>query len=189
MLNLLPTTWLRVQKRQWHKSPKADRNGIIVPHQCKLCPRRFKCNVNLTLHVYWHTMNDQKRAQEMNDDPDDPMAVDNSNSEDEDGDTSESELNFLFSPGWIQKFMSLHNVVSVDYEPIEPWINEWLTFLHTEYVIKHHKTLKQVISIILNFDECGFQYKSLPQYSYHGRQEEIRADWFKIKKVIHFNNF
>ena len=96
-------------------------------------------------------------------------------SEDEDGDTSESELNFLFSPGWIQKFMSLHNDVCVDSEPIEPWINEWLTFLHTEYVIKHHKTLKQVISIIVNFDECGFQYKSLPQYSYHGRKEEIRA--------------
>ena len=34
---------------------------------------------------------------------------------------------------------------------------------------------KQVISIIINFDEYGFQYKSLPQYSYHDRQEEIRA--------------
>ena len=120
------------KKTEWHKSQKARRNGPSVPNQCKLCPRHFKCNVNLTLHVYWHTMNDQKRAQEMNDDPDDPMAVDNSNSEDEDGDTSESELNFLFSPGWIQKFMSLHNDVCVDSEPIEPWINEWLTFLHTE---------------------------------------------------------
>ena len=40
---------------------------------------------------------------------DDPMAVDNSNSEDEDGDTTESELKFVASPGWIQKFMSRHN--------------------------------------------------------------------------------
>ena len=122
----------------------------------------------------------------MNDDPDDPIAVDNSNSEDEDGDgdTTQSELRFVASPGWIQKFMARHNVArlkmkgekgSADHEAIEPWINEWLAFLHAEYVIKHHKTLKQVISIIINFDECGFQYKSLPQYSYHGRQEEIRA--------------
>ena len=32
-----------------------------------------------------------------------------------------------------------------------------------------------MINIIVNFDECGFQYKSLPQYSYFGRKEEIRA--------------
>ena len=33
---------------------------------------------------------------------------------------------------------------SADYDAIEPWINEWLTFLHTEYVIKHHKTLTEI---------------------------------------------
>ena len=88
------------KKTEWHKSQKARRNGPSVPNPCKLCPRRFKCNVNLTLHVYWHTMNDQERAQEMNDDPDDPMAVNNNNnSEDEDEETSASEYTFVASPG------------------------------------------------------------------------------------------
>ena len=48
------------RKTDWHESNNVRRNGSTVPNPCKLCPRRFKCNVNLTLHVYWHTMNDQK---------------------------------------------------------------------------------------------------------------------------------
>ena len=39
---------------EWHKSNDGRRNGSTVPNPCKLCPRRFKSNVNLTLHVYWH---------------------------------------------------------------------------------------------------------------------------------------
>ena len=158
------------KKTEWHKSQKADRNGIIVPHQCKLCPRRFKCNVNLTLHVYWHTIND-------NIDDDDDVLVDdpNNNHSDEDDETSASEYKFVASAGWLKKFLDRHDLGrhhmkgekgSADHEAVDPWIHEWLTFLHTDYVLKHHKTLKQVIHIIVNFDECGFQYKSLPQYSY-----------------------
>ena len=64
---------------------------------------------------------------------------------------------------------------SADHEAIEPWLNEWFDFLNTHYVQRHHRTLRQVLTIILNFDECGFQYKSLPQYSYHSRGEEIHA--------------
>ena len=62
---------------------------------------------------------------------------------------------------------------SADHDAIDPWIQEWLTFLHIDYVLKHHKSLKQVISIIVNFDECGFQYKSLPQYSYLVRNKKL----------------
>ena len=131
------------------------------------------------------TNEERAEARDDADDADNPMGLDNNNNDEDEGEpTIEDEYYFGASPGWISKFMKRHNLGhfkmkgekgSADYEAIEPWIHDWLTFLHTEYVIKHHKTLKQVISIIVNFDECGFQYKSLPQYSYHGRKEEIRA--------------
>ena len=64
---------------------------------------------------------------------------------------------------------------SADYDAVGPWVKERLTFLHTHYVQKHHKILEQVITIIVNFDECGFQFKSLPHYSYLDKHQEIRA--------------
>merc|ERR1711874_904701 len=72
---------------------------------------------------------------------------------------------------------------SANHEAVDPWIHEWLTFLHTHYVLRHRKTLKQVINIIINFDECGFQYKSLPQYSYVSRKEEIRAKKTVLSRI------
>ena len=54
-------------------------NGPTVPHLSKLCQRRFKSKVNLTKHVYWHTINDGNR----DDDPADPMEVIESQDEDE----------------------------------------------------------------------------------------------------------
>ena len=64
---------------------------------------------------------------------------------------------------------------SADYNAVDPWIHEWLTLLYTQYVQQHQKTLAQAITIIVNFDECGIQYKSLPQYSYLEKKQEIRA--------------
>ena len=121
-------------------------------------------------------MNDQERAQERDDDPDDLMGVDNNNNNSEDEETSASDFTFVASPGWVSKFMVRFDFGrfkmkgekgSADHRAIDPWIHEWLTFLHTHYVLQEHKTLRQVINIV-NFDECGFQYKSLPQYSYVG---------------------
>ena len=48
-----------------------------------LCPRRFKSSVNLTLHVYWHTIKDQEVIDNSDDDPADPMEVIESQDEDE----------------------------------------------------------------------------------------------------------
>ena len=105
MLNLLPNICPRVQERQYHKSTNGRRNVSTVSNPCKLCPRRFKSNVNLTLHVYWHTINNQERAQERDDDPDDPMEVIESYDEDED------ELyRFAASPGWVSNFLARYNI-------------------------------------------------------------------------------
>ena len=54
------------------------------------------------------------------------------------------------------------------------WTREWLTFLYEEYVLKHHKTLSQVINIIVNFDECTFYYTSLRNSPYLRVGQEIR---------------
>ena len=59
-------------------------------------------------------------------------------------------------------------------DAINHWVHEWLTHLVTQYVRSDHKTLAQVLTVILNFDEIQIQYKPLPQYSYFGEQE-IRA--------------
>ena len=72
---------------------------------------------------------------------------------------------------------------SADHEAVDPWVHEWLTFLHTNYVLRHHKTLKQVIDIIITFDECDFQYKALPQHSYFSRQDEFRAQISNLARI------
>ena len=158
-------------KTEHHKSKDASRNLPSAGNQCRLCPRAFKSEVNLTLHVYYHTLSEDDDA------IDDPMGC-------EDEDEGEGEFRFTASTGWLYRFCQRHGVGklkmkgeqgSADHDAVGPWILEWLTFLHSEYVLKHHKTLRQVINIICNFDECGFQYKSLPQYSYVDKTQEIRA--------------
>ena len=161
-------------KTEHHKSKDAARNLPFAGNQCRLCQRAFKSEVNLTLHVYFHTVSSEGNVAS-----DDPMG-----GEDEDEDEDEGDFHFNASTGWFYRFCDRHGLGklkmkgeqgSADYDAVGPWILEWLTFLHTEYVLKHHKTLQQVITIICNFDECGFQYKSLPQYSYVDKTQEIRA--------------
>ena len=67
------------KKTEYHQSTNAGNNGPTVPHVCNLCQRRFKSKVNLTKHVFWHTINDDNR----DDDPADPMEVIESQDEDE----------------------------------------------------------------------------------------------------------
>ena len=52
---------------------------FFTPLYDKICPRIFKSEVNITLHVYWHTLKEHQKDE----DPDDPMEEDDS-SEDED---------------------------------------------------------------------------------------------------------
>ena len=161
------------RKTECHNSMLASKNQQRATHVCKLCRRKFKIEVNLTLHVYWHTIKENDA------DPDDPM--ENSENEDEERDP---QFKFVASSVWVLNFLVRHDSQrlkmkgekgSADHAAVAPWVHEWLTFLHTDYVIKHQKTFQQVINIIVNFDECGSQFKSLPQYSYLGRTQEIRA--------------
>ena len=77
----LPKKWLvkSTRKTEYHQSSNARHNDPTVPRLCKLCQRRFKSKVNLTKHVYWHTINDDNR----DDDPADPMEVIETPDEDE----------------------------------------------------------------------------------------------------------
>ena len=52
---------------EWHKSCDVQRNvslGSTGDKSCKLCPRIFNSEFNFTLHVYWHTLNEQPRGEE-----------------------------------------------------------------------------------------------------------------------------
>ena len=76
-----PKKWLvkSTRKTEYHQSSNAGHNGTTVPYLCTLCQRRFKSKVNLTKHVYWHTINNDNR----DDDPADPMEVIETPDEDE----------------------------------------------------------------------------------------------------------
>ena len=149
---------------QFHKSIDAARNDKESKSKfsCSMCPRKFKCQVPLTLHIYWHAVKDSE-----NDADDDTVDVD--------APPDPREVHkFVASPGWVQKFKERHGIGkykmkgekgSADYDAVDPWVHEFLTFLFTQYVTKDHKSLNQILSIIVNFDETGFQYKSIPQYS------------------------
>ena len=50
----------------------------------------------------------------------------------------------------------------------------WLKSLYEDCQL-HDRSLTQLLSIIVNFDECVIQYKYIPQRSYVGRHHEIRA--------------
>ena len=148
------------KKTEFHKSMETKRNATRANIECKLCPRKFKGEVNMTLHVYWHTIQEQGGLEN-------PLDI----SADED---DEDQFKVSASAGWVYNFLNRHDLRklkmkgekgSADFDAVAPWVKEWLTFIHTQYVQKHHKTLQQVITIIVNFDECGFQFKSIPQYS------------------------
>ena len=99
-----------------------------------MCPRIFKSEGKFTLHVYCHTLKEHQR----DDNPDDPMEEDDSS---EDEENSEVQFKFVASTGWVIIFLIRNNLGhykmkgekgSADYDAIEPWISEWLTFLHAE---------------------------------------------------------
>ena len=141
-------------KTEHHKSKCTSKNLALAGYLCKLCPRKFKSEVNLTLHIYWHTIETQA-----SDDVDFDEPMGNYDNEDE------GQFRFTASPGWVYNFLKRHELGklkmkgekgSADHDAVTPWVLEWLTFLHTEYVLKYQKTLQQVKIIIVNFDECGF---------------------------------
>ena len=51
---------------------------------------------------------------------------------------------------------------------------DWLKSLAEDCAF-YSQSLAQLMTIIINFDEAGIQYKSIPQRSYVGRDCEIRA--------------
>ena len=47
---------------------------------------------------------------------------------------------------------------------INPWIMDWLKSLAEDCAL-YSQSLAQLMTIILNFDEAGIQYKYIPQRS------------------------
>ena len=50
------------KKTEFHKSTDAVRNDQVSPlkYPCNMCERKFKCQINITLHIYWHTVKERQ---------------------------------------------------------------------------------------------------------------------------------
>ena len=71
-------------KTEYHKSMRRERNvnGFRLPY--KRCPRCFKCDINFSLHLYWHTLLDDKsKAKRKSGIPDDPDEIVDPSSEED----------------------------------------------------------------------------------------------------------
>ena len=181
------------KRTEFHKSTDTSRNEYDKKnqHPCTLCGRIFKSQINLTLHIYWHAIKNTQVCDTNDNICNSDVDVDES-SEDESSDSDcencsngkKEPKRFVASPGWVIRFNERHDLGkykmrgekgSADYAAVGPWVESFLSYLFTQYVEKDHKSLSQILTIILNFDETGFQYKSLPQYSYLQKKQEIRA--------------
>ena len=92
------------KKTEHHKSVSASQNSQVGIYMCKLCPRVFRCEVNLTLHVYWHTI--QTHGNDIAD-------IENPNEiSDDEGEQEDFEFKFSASPGWVYNFLNRHDYVN-----------------------------------------------------------------------------
>ena len=91
-------------RTEFHKSCDEARNDQVSNYSCKMCERKFKCQINITLHIYWHTL---KGSYSDNDDSDldDPSQENESDTDDE-----EESYKFVASPGWVKNFNNRHNL-------------------------------------------------------------------------------
>ena len=98
-----------------------------------MCCRTFKSQINLTLHIYWHTIKNSHGCDNDNDsDVDDPSEDESSDSDSENGNNGKKESKrFVASPGWVTRFNERHDLGkykmkgekgSADYEVVDPWI-------------------------------------------------------------------
>ena len=115
------------KKTEYHKSTSAQRNvDGTTRYNCNQCPRSFNTDINLTLHVYWHTcLHAKEKAIKKGVYTGDLEAEDHSDEVDTNPDL---EFRFSASPGWLKNFQDRCNVAylkmkgkkgSADYEAVD----------------------------------------------------------------------
>ena len=150
-----------VARSEYHKSINVNRNSEDTRYNCTQCKRSFKVDINFTLHVYWHTcLNAKEKAMK--------KGVDTGDLEAEDHSDEEDTNNVAFLKMKVEKG-------SADYDAVDKCVDKWIKKLNDLYIKRYPMTFRQALILVVNFDECGFQYKSMPQYSYVSRGKEIRA--------------
>ena len=86
---------------------------------------------------------------------------------------------FKASNGWLEKFKFRHNITNVamvgekgscDYEAAEEYVRDL-----RRHLIECGYLPQQVMEMLINIDECGLQWKSLPKRTYALRGKPIKA--------------
>ena len=123
------------RKTEYHKSQdKANNLTNDNKNKCTHCDRKFLDNINLTLHAYYHSCQDNKTLATV-DDEEVPVEEEET-SDEEDGESTVTVFRFKASPGWLSNFMKRHDVAflkmkgekgSADYEAVEEWVDEWIS--------------------------------------------------------------
>ena len=86
---------------------------------------------------------------------------------------------FVASNGWLQKFKRRHNIAHVamvgekgssDYAAAEKYVSDL-----RKHLIECNYLPQEVMEILINIDECGLQWKSLPKKTYAVRGKPVKA--------------
>ena len=167
----------------------AESNELLIStvndySQCLICKKKVYSNKVFVKHLSSHTMNnvatlaatitDVTALAEIQNAPDEPSNQD-------DYSTINFDVKqFKASIGWVQKFVNRHDLGSYilkgekgsnDYEAAVKFTADFTTFLARESFINTQNILK----IMINFDEGGIQYKSIPKRGIVDIKREIKA--------------
>ena len=140
-------------KTEYHKSMDAAKNVTTDPkNSCTHCDRKFKDNINFTLHCYYHSCRDNLALSIV--DEEEVQVEEEGLSDEEDDVSTISVFRFKASPGWLTNFMTRHDVAflkmkgekgSADYEAVDEWVVKWITTFNDVWLKKHPKTFRQAV--------------------------------------------
>ena len=138
-------------------------------NNCMICGKQVYNSEIFYKHVFWHT------SQNVNEQESNLVSA-----EDGDGDPT-TNINtfkvFKASNGWCKNFLERNDLGSYilkgekgsnDEEAAAKFVQDF-TLFHIE------NSCKDVIKVIINFDEGGVQYKSVPRRSYIDNKIAIKA--------------
>ena len=138
-----------------------------------ICSKQVDNNEIFYKHVFWHT-NINVQLQTAN------LVLHEDGTADGDGDPNPDRNTFKVfkaSAGWCNNFISRNELGSYIMKGEKGSNNQEAadTFVHDFNLFHTENSSENVIKIIINFDEGGVQYKSIPRKSYIDKKIAVKA--------------